>query len=136
VLTHGFEPRTFRLSSECSNQLSYVSILIGAQGETRTHTPLGHPLLRRARLPIPSLAHTSIYYGAQSRIRTDTPQGQQILSLPRLPIPSFGQVLIIHGGEGEIRTHGRVAPSAVFKTAALNRSATSPSPLSAILPVP
>ena len=30
------------------------------------------------------------------------------------------------GGDGEIRTHGRVAPSAVFKTAALNRSATSP----------
>ena len=30
------------------------------------------------------------------------------------------------GGEGEIRTHGGVAPSTVFKTAALNRSATSP----------
>ena len=30
------------------------------------------------------------------------------------------------GGSGEIRTHGRVAPSAVFKTAALNRSATLP----------
>ena len=32
----------------------------------------------------------------------------------------------IIGGEGEIRTHGGVAPSTVFKTAALNRSATSP----------
>jgi hypothetical protein len=30
------------------------------------------------------------------------------------------------GGDGEIRTHGRRKPSAVFKTAALNRSATSP----------
>jgi hypothetical protein len=30
------------------------------------------------------------------------------------------------GGEGGIRTHERVAPLAVFKTAALNRSATSP----------
>ena len=30
------------------------------------------------------------------------------------------------GGSGEIRTHGGVAPSAVFKTAALNRSATLP----------
>ena len=30
------------------------------------------------------------------------------------------------GGEGEIRTHGGLAPSTVFKTAALNRSATSP----------
>ncbi len=32
-----------------------------------------------------------------------------------------------NGGESEIRTHGRVAPSTVFKTAALNRSAISPS---------
>jgi hypothetical protein len=30
------------------------------------------------------------------------------------------------GGSGEIRTHGRVAPSLVFKTSALNRSATLP----------
>ena len=30
------------------------------------------------------------------------------------------------GGEGEIRTHGGIAPSTVFKTAALNRSATHP----------
>ena len=32
----------------------------------------------------------------------------------------------IDGGEGGIRTHGRVAPSPVFKTGAFNRSATSP----------
>ena len=31
-----------------------------------------------------------------------------------------------NGGDGEIRTHGRVSPSLVFKTRALNRSATSP----------
>ena len=31
-----------------------------------------------------------------------------------------------YGGEGEIRTHGTLTGSAVFKTAALNRSATSP----------
>ena len=31
------------------------------------------------------------------------------------------------GGSGEIRTHGWVTPSAVFKTAALNHSATLPS---------
>ena len=30
------------------------------------------------------------------------------------------------GGEAEIRTLGGLAPSTVFKTAALNRSATSP----------
>ncbi len=31
------------------------------------------------------------------------------------------------GGKGGIRTHGRLAPTAVFKTAALNHSATFPS---------
>ena len=36
------------------------------------------------------------------------------------------------GGSGEIRTHERVTPSAVFKTAAFNRSATLP--VAAILP--
>ena len=30
------------------------------------------------------------------------------------------------GGGGEIRTHGRVPPSLVFKTSALNHSATPP----------
>ena len=32
------------------------------------------------------------------------------------------------GGSGEIRTHGGLAPSSVFKTGALNRSATLPWP--------
>ena len=31
-----------------------------------------------------------------------------------------------NGGRGEIRTHGGDEPSTVFKTAALNRSATLP----------
>ena len=31
------------------------------------------------------------------------------------------------GGWGEIRTHGRDEPTSVFKTGALNRSATLPS---------
>ena len=34
----------------------------------------------------------------------------------------------ITGGSGEIRTHGGLASSAVFKTAAFNRSATLPAP--------
>ena len=40
--------------------------------------------------------------------------------------PSLIKLGLFIGGEGEIRTHGGVAPSTVFKTAALNRSATSP----------
>ena len=31
-----------------------------------------------------------------------------------------------NGGRGEIRTHGGLAPTTVFKTVALNRSATLP----------
>jgi hypothetical protein len=37
------------------------------------------------------------------------------------------------GGESGIRTHGRLTPTAVFKTAALNHSAISPE-LSAPVP--
>ena len=32
----------------------------------------------------------------------------------------------MNGGGGEIRTHGRVAPTTIFKTVAFNRSATPP----------
>ena len=35
-------------------------------------------------------------------------------------------LLLKSGGGGEIRTHGRVSPSLVFKTSALNHSATPP----------
>ena len=37
-----------------------------------------------------------------------------------------GEEILRNGGEGEIRTHGRVAPTTIFKTVAFNRSATSP----------
>ncbi len=35
-------------------------------------------------------------------------------------------VSVENGGRGGIRTHGGLAPTAVFKTAALNHSATRP----------
>jgi len=44
-------------------------------------------------------------------------------------IASVGQQLRLVGGRGEIRTHGGLAPTTVFKTVALNRSATLPSQL-------
>ena len=44
----------------------------------------------------------------------------------RLTRESCPAGLAAPGGSGEIRTHGRLAPSAVFKTAALNHSATLP----------
>ena len=33
---------------------------------------------------------------------------------------------MVYGGESEIRTHGRLAPTLVFKTRAINHSAISP----------
>lgn len=38
----------------------------------------------------------------------------------------------VGGGQGGIRTHGRLPPTAVFKTAALNHSATCPARLGAL----
>jgi hypothetical protein len=42
----------------------------------------------------------------------------------------FLTFLMAFGGRGGIRTHGGLAPTAVFKTAALNHSATLPGALS------
>ncbi len=50
----------------------------------------------------------------------------QIISGNLLIILCIFMHLYAFGGGGEIRTHGRVTPTAVFKTAALNRSATPP----------
>jgi hypothetical protein len=50
-------------------------------------------------------------------------------SLPHMQTAPEGAVSVCsRGGEGGIRTHGGIATTAVFKTAALNRSATSPWP--------
>src|SRR5687767_6352903 len=40
--------------------------------------------------------------------------------------PVVAQLAVRAGGRGGIRTHGGLAPTAVFKTAALNHSATLP----------
>ena len=42
------------------------------------------------------------------------------------PFGGFRNVWRMFGGSGEIRTHGGLTPTAVFKTAALNHSATLP----------
>lgn len=48
--------------------------------------------------------------------------------------PVIGAFRIADGGSAEIRTLGRVSPSAVFKTAAFNHSATLPDKAGAIVP--
>src|SRR3954453_22401888 len=44
---------------------------------------------------------------------------------PSRAVAAVTQIMVA-GGEGGIRTHGRLAPTPVFKTGALNHSATSP----------
>ena len=48
-----------------------------------------------------------------------------VLILPKV-FYEFKLLCRMAGGRGGIRTHGRLAPTAVFKTAALNHSATLP----------
>ena len=47
------------------------------------------------------------------------------LKLAKLPLSQLSYVPK-NGGEGEIRTHGTLSRTTVFKTVAINRSATSP----------
>ena len=57
--------------------------------------------------------------GTEQELKARYP-GWEVLS-------SHGGQAAVFGGRGEIRTHGELAPTAVFKTAALNHSATLPS---------
>lgn len=43
-----------------------------------------------------------------------------------LKFTARGEPNVVHRGEGGIRTPGRLAPTTVFKTAAIDHSATSP----------
>ena len=56
------------------------------------------------------------------RTRTDKPR-KKLTN----PIAVFAQAFLSGGGRGGIRTHDRLAPMPVFKTGALNHSATLPS---------
>ena len=54
--------------------------------------------------------------------------GSQIHGGAPSPIKNYIIISEGNGGWGGIRTHGRLAPSAVFKTAAIDHSATHPAP--------
>jgi hypothetical protein len=51
-----------------------------------------------------------------------------VLNVEIRPRTHSGEGAFGVGGRGEIRTHERLAPLPVFKTGALNRSATLPMP--------
>jgi hypothetical protein len=62
-------------------------------------------------------------------IRSRTAKDLRPMLASRLPTPrrrARTGARMPGGGQGGIRTHGELAPSAVFKTAAFNRSATCP----------
>ena len=63
-----------------------------------------------------------------SHLEYDWNQGVQTadISLPFKALEELSRPENGNGGQGGIRTHGELAPTAVFKTAALNHSATCP----------
>ena len=65
-----------------------------------------------------------------SHLEYDWNQGVQTadISLPFKALEELSRPENGNGGQGGIRTHGELTPTAVFKTAALNHSATCPSP--------
>ncbi len=74
--------------------------------ETHVNVPVaGFPLFARACL----FGHADF----RAALPSDAPR-------------SAGAAMLRIGGRGGIRTHGGLAPTAVFKTAALNHSATLP----------
>lgn len=75
-----------------------------------------------------SYLHTNSRDAHKHRGRCLTKSGQKVgFVVGRMtPRPAKPYEINVNGGGGEIRTHGGVSPSPVFKTGALNRSATPP----------
>ena len=85
--------------------------MINTRGLTAGHRAYSQPYpLRRGRR----------IYGPSGRIRTCD------LSAPNAPRYQTSLHSVIHGGWSGIRTHGGLSPSAAFKAAALDHSATHP----------
>ena len=57
----GLEPTAFRLTTGCSNQLSYSAIVWYRRWESNPTRPFGHRNLNPARLPF---RHSGIFGGA------------------------------------------------------------------------
>ena len=81
---------------------------------------LGHPRLK------PVLGVASGGVADQPLLVAQLPVEPEGVLPVELRDPGFGHLHSFRGGEGGIRTHGGREPTAVFKTAALNHSATSP----------
>ena len=62
---------------------------------------------------------------SRATLKGDSPIQPENNALGQSPFPDTLKRMV-HGGGGRIRTHGGIAPTTVFKTAAFNRSATPP----------
>ena len=105
---HPASPRAGRQSCEARRAKQGV----GSQGESSNPSPYAPAELR----PTP----TEVGFGR--RRSGDQPALLRIAGWPATRSSEGAQ----GGGRGGIRTHGELAPTAVFKTAALNHSATLP----------
>ena len=106
----GLEPATPCVTGRYSNQLNYHSVT-GAGTKSRTRD-----LLITSQL-LYQLSYTGKLVGVVGfEPTTSWSQTKRTTKLCYTPT----------GGKGGIRTHGRVSPTLVFKTRALNHSATFP----------
>ena len=89
----------------------------------KTHLSVRFFMAERERFA----ARSDSQYGA---LRTDLPPAglscPSNLSLSAIYTKNAPFGTFFHGGEGEIRTLDKLSPMTVFKTVALNHSATSP----------
>ena len=115
-----YDPTTF-----VTNFSRQDAAVMNIQRACEAALDLGHHIIRRDRLGVPKVhVMFSIYWHRQSGLIRRFPNHLNawlVLEIsPCMTIKSFG-------GSGEIRTHGGREPSPVFKTGALNHSATLPS---------
>src|SRR6266567_2282068 len=86
----------------------------------RMRTSICKALQPGASWPVTCRALPPWRAGSQWELREDALRPLASVACRPKPVRAKG------GGEGGIRTHGRLAPTPVFKTGALNHSATSP----------
>ena len=124
LVPHGIRsrPRGAQLDNGLAGALARG---VHSRGAAKRRTPLREQAKIPFRLDDRRRTGT-IRDDSRARIRPDCRGRGHHLTVEvfQTELPTSSNVPI--GGEGGIRTHGRIAPTPVFKTGAFNRSATSP----------
>ncbi len=104
-----------------------VRVKAGKSEATADQPPaLGGPCPALSRSPAVTVLSKSNAVGHGCGKRSSGPKNGGLFDSPKRKRAAKAHFCLLYGGSGEIRTHGGVTPTAVFKTAALNRSATLP----------